>query len=114
MLWALLAITAQGLIPIGFMPKTDKNGQTSIEICTAQGVSTVIIESDSETDKKARGKNHHKEKCPYAASLWHDKDNAVVLKRPFTKPAQSEVTYAHNISYIAFKSNLTRAPPYKI
>jgi len=68
----LLALLAQGLMPVGFMPG-QRDGGTSIVICTGTGPATVTLGPEF---NPLAGKNDHKESdvpsCPFAPALAQD------------------------------------------
>lgn len=63
-----LALAAQGVIPVGFMPGQSQSGGMQMVICTSMGYSKINVHDDSGSpDHGQKDKSSHS--CPYAPVL---------------------------------------------
>jgi hypothetical protein len=68
----LLAITVQGLIPLGFMPSINNNdGKVEIVICTGKGPATVLVDAHMVPGAADEQGDSHDDAsaCPFAPVL---------------------------------------------
>lgn len=68
----VLSLTAQALIPAGFMPGQGRDGRIEIVICSSSGPSSIFVEAKDSPyplQEHPERKASHNEICPYAPVL---------------------------------------------
>jgi hypothetical protein len=64
--WLLLPVLAlRAVIPVGFMPGSHAGLGIAMQLCTSQGIQTVIVNPDGSIEKGAPS-SHHDAPCAYA------------------------------------------------